>query len=132
MPHKGVGYLCRETPGGSGLHTLPRKDCTAGARRCCGGGGGTSSLALASRTSSLTKTHTFGWGFHSAHLAGLVLGPAGAGVRNGGIQLCSSLAQLSFSEAGHTEGSTELLKETQPCEAVESKASNGAAWMVKV
>lgn len=31
-----------------------------------------------------------------------------------------------FSKAGHTEGSAELLKEAQPCEMAESKASNGA------
>lgn len=93
-------------------------------------GEGTSSLA--SRAGSLTKTHTSGWGFHSAHLAGLVLGPAEAGVRNGGFQLCSSPAQLSFSKAGHTEGNAELLKEAQPCEMAEPKGSNGAAWMVKV
>lgn len=33
-----IGHLCRETPGGSDLHALPRKDGTARVRRCCGGG----------------------------------------------------------------------------------------------
>lgn len=49
-------------------------------------------------------------------------------MRNGGFQLCSSLAQLPFSNAGYTEGSAELLKEAQSCEVAESKAGNSAAW----